>query len=100
MQLTSHSLLIAIEFMKNLRFSYRTGNYCGRCLIFISGSVEFKSQDLISDSYPHSHKALSIRLGRRPQNIYIFFFNLMLNLKNKENDAVFMELKKKKISED
>ena len=57
------------------------------------GTVVFKSQDLISDSYPHSHKAVSV-WGRRSQNIY--FFNLMLNLKNKENDAVFDEIWKKK----
>ena len=38
---------------------------------FPSGTVEIKSQDLISDSYPHSHKALSV-WGEGPK-IYIFF---------------------------
>ena len=49
--------------------------------------------ELISDSYPHSHKAVSI-WGEVPK-IY-FFFNLMLNLSNNENDAVFDEICKKK----
>ena len=39
-----------------------------------------------SDSYPHSHKAVSI--WGEGLKIYIFL-NLMLNLKNNENDAVF-----------
>ena len=43
--------------------------------------MEFKSQDLISDSYSHSHKAVSV-WGEGPK-IY-FFLNLMLNLKNNE----------------
>ena len=60
---------------------------------------EFKSQDLISDFYSHPHEAVSV-WGEGPK-IYIFF-NLMLNLKNKENDDLFDEIckKKKKKSED
>ena len=52
-------------------------------------SLEFKSQDLISDSYPHLHKAVYV-WGRKSENI--FFKNLMLNLKNNENDAIFDEI--------
>ena len=53
------------------------------------GLWSFKSKDLISDSYPHSHKAISV-WGKGPK--YIF-----LNLKNNENDAaVFVEMCKKK----
>ena len=55
-------------------------------------TVEFKSQELISDSYPHSHKAVFV-WGEGPK---IFFFNLMLNLKNNENNTVFDEICKKK----
>ena len=54
---------------------------------------EFKSQELISYSYPHSHKAVSV--WREGPKIYIFF-NLMLNLKNNENNGVFDEICKKK----
>ena len=50
------------------------------------------SKDSISDSNPHSQKAVSV-WGECPQ-IYIFF-NLMLILKNNENDAVFDEISKK-----
>ena len=46
--------------------------------------------ELISDSYPPSHKVVSI-WGEGPK-IYINIFNLMLNLKNNENDAVFDEI--------
>ena len=57
--------------------------------------MELKSQELISDSYPHSHKADSVR--GEGLKIYIFL-NLMLNLKNNENDAVSIRwnLQKKK----
>ena len=58
------------------------------------GRFPSQVQDLIFDSYPHSHKAVSVRLGRRSQNI--FFLNLMLNWKNNENDAVFDKFAKKK----
>ena len=51
---------------------------------------KFKSQELISDSYPPH----SIHLGRSSPNI--FFKNLMLNLKNNENDALFDEICKNK----
>ena len=54
--------------------------------------MEFKSQDLISDSYSHSHEAVSV--WGEGFKIYVFF-NLMLNLKNNENDAVFDEICKK-----
>ena len=65
----------------------------GRWSISISGTVEFKSQDLISDFYPHSHKAVSV-WSEGPKKI--FFFNLMLNMKNNKNDAVLDEICKKK----
>ena len=52
-----------------------------------------KPQELISDSYPHSHKAVSA--WGEGHKIY-FFLNLMLNLKNNEHDAaVFDEICKK-----
>ena len=57
--------------------------------------VEFKSQDLISDSYPHTHTKQYPFGAKVPKYIY-FFFNLMLNLINIENDAVFNEICKKK----
>ena len=53
---------------------------------------DFLSQELISESYPHSHKAVSV--WREDPKIY--FFNLMLNSKNNENVAVFDEFAKKK----
>ena len=47
------------------------------------------SQELITDSYPHSHKAVSVwNEGHKKY----FFKNQMLNLKNIENDAVFDEI--------
>ena len=51
--------------------------------------MEFKSQELISDSNPHSHKAVSV--WGEVSKIYILK-NLMLNLKNNENDDVFDEI--------
>ena len=54
---------------------------------------EFKSLELIFDSYPHSHKAESV-WGESPK-IYIFL-NLLFHLKNNKNDAVFDETCKKK----
>ena len=54
------------------------------------GRCGVKSQGLISDSYPHSHKAVSV-WGEGPK--IFFFFNLV---KNKENDAVFVEICQKK----
>ena len=46
--------------------------------------MKLKSQDIISDSYPHIQKAVSVWDE--------FLKNLMLNLKNNENDAVFEEI--------
>ena len=58
--------------------------------------MKLKSQDKISDSCLHSGKAVSV-WGEVLK--YIFKKNLMLNLKNNENDAVFDDIYKKK-SED
>ena len=49
--------------------------------------------ELITESYSHSHKAVSV-WGEGPK-IYLRK-NLMLNLKNNENDVVFDEICKKK----
>ena len=51
---------------RNLRFSYRTS-----WSISISGTAKFKSQELISDSYLHSQKAISV-WGRGVVPKYIF----------------------------
>ena len=72
---TSHSLLIVIELGEIFYISYRAGKFIVEDGRFSSQVLRTLSQELISDSYFHSHKAVSVCEGRRSQNIYFLKSN-------------------------